>query len=257
MRPLPGARLVAGVKMSLVITTYNRGALLRNSLNRLLQLTLPDEVVVVDDGGDDETRAVCALFDGHVELHYIYNHNPAPSICSLARNIGVRQAKNDWIVTAEPELMYRTDILAQFARLQSDYPNDVISAGTVHFASAGWEGSGDEPPPGVQTAVGWVAPYTALWYRPWLVDVGGWDESFPGAWGWDDTDVLTRLRINGHGQHIALECEAIHQHHGLGRDPDSVNEQHFNAKSFHGDEGRVDDLVANKDRQWGTIIRRS
>lgn len=265
------------IDITMVITTMNRGHLLEHSLDRLASLSVPAEIIVVDDGGDDHTEAVCGNFP-MLCIRYVYNHNPGPSICSMARNIGLKLAENDWVVTSEPELLYRTDILAQFADLHEDYPNDIISGGKVFFAPAGWDGSllstaqaGDyRAPSDSEEAVGWVAPYTALWYRPWLVEIGGWDETFPGYWGWDDIDVLTRLRMNGHGQHIALECEAIHQFHGLGGDNNFVNESHFFSKSFtHGHEKHhchegcpqvpedLTDVVANKGRSWGTITPRS
>jgi GT2 family glycosyltransferase len=178
--------------------------------------------------------------------------------------VGLKAARNEWIATAEPELCFRTDVLAQFAQLQSEHPGDVISAGHIWFAPDGYQFSG-QLPQGAKEAVGWVAPYAALWgRRQALLDLGGWDEGFPGYWGWDDTDLLTRLRISGHGQHIATEVEAIHLFHGLGRDENSVNEQHFYRKSFtHGQEkhqcsaecqadpDQTRDLIANRGRAWG------
>jgi GT2 family glycosyltransferase len=250
--------------ISLLITTHQRGHLLEQSLDRLLGLTLPAELVVVDDGGDDATPEIVAEFGTRsgVETRYIYTHNPGSQLCAHARNVGVKAATHDWIVTAEPELCFRTDALAQFAELQSQHPNDVISSGRVWFApeghspnftgEPGWELAGDyTPPQGSQDAIGWVAPYSALWNRAWLLEVGGWDEGFPGNWGWDDIDLLTRLRLCGHGQYIALEIEGVHLFHGLGGDTDFINEKYFRAKSFSSDESNLTDLVANKEREWG------
>ena len=277
--------MVTDIDISMVITTFNRGSLLRHSLQRLIGMDdLPAELLVIDDGGEDDTVFVCEEFAQYLPIRYIYNHNPGPSICSMARNIGLKEAQHDWIVTSEPELMYRTNILAQFAELHEEYRTQIISAGTVYFAPAEWSGAdvgqlghpemvkaGDyTPPSGSQEAIGWVAPYTALWYRPWLMDLGGWDESFPGYWGWDDIDLLTRLRISGYGQHIALGCEAVHQFHGLGGDANFVNEEHFFKKSFtHGQEKHIchedcpqvpedlTDAIANKGKSWGLITPRS
>lgn len=261
--------------LTLLITTFNRGHLLSRSLERLATLTPPSEIIVVDDGGDDDTEEVCRSWSGYhlpgaaylPEIKYVYNDNPGPSICSLARNIGVRMASNEWIVTSEPELIYKTDVLAQFRELHPAHPNDVISAGRVWFLP-GNEPAGDyTPPEGSQEAIGWVAPYTALWNKAWIEEVRGWDEDFPGSWGWDDIDLLTRLRIlKGRGQHIDLAVEALHQFHGLGGDADFVNERHFFSKSFtHGQEKhtcsdacpkRVEDptdLIANRDHEWGRL----
>lgn len=254
------------MELSLVITTHQRAGLLRQSLARLSSLTLPSELIVVDDGGSDETPDVAREFGEQtgVEVNYVYTHNPGRTLCSHARNVGVKQAKNEFVVTSEPELCFRTDVLAQFAQLQSQHPDEIISAGRVWFAPEGhtpnftldpfgMELAGDyAPPDGSQEAIGWVAPYTALWRRSWLEEVGGWDEDFPGYWGWDDIDLLTRLRIIGHGQHIDLDVEAIHLFHGLGGDADFINERYFRSKSFtKGDESQHDDLIANKERPWG------
>jgi glycosyltransferase involved in cell wall biosynthesis len=234
----------------MVITTFNRAALLVRSLSRLAALTFPDELLIIDDGGDDETPQVCEEFRQYLPIRYIYNDNPGSTICSMARNIGIKQAKHDWIITSEPELIYETDIVAQFLECHADHPQQVVSAGHITFAPEGW--TPDLPLLG-QVAEGWVAPHTALWKKEWLLAVGGWDESFPGPWGWDDTDLLTRLRINGIGQHIELAMRAVHQFHGLGADPDSRNEAHFFAKSFNGDETNTADVVANQGRDWGVV----
>lgn len=259
------------MKITLLITTFNRGDLLRRSLERLCVLTLPDELLVVDDGSDDCTEEVCRSFEDRLPIRYIYNHNPEWSICSMSRNIGIKQSRNDWIACAEPELFFITDVLAQFAALVPEHPKEVISAGKIYFApednptvdTTGLETVGDYvPPSGFDKAVGWVAPFTALYYRPWLLDVGGWDEGFPGPWGWDDVDLLTRLRIKGINQHIALDVRALHQWHGPKHrgDVNFENEKYFRAKSFvvSGEENPdMEDVVANEGRQWGQITPRS
>ena len=64
------------IKTTLLITTYNRAHLLYNSLMRLKSLTIPDEVLIVDDGSSDNTEQVCKDFEVHLPIKYIYNHNP-------------------------------------------------------------------------------------------------------------------------------------------------------------------------------------
>jgi GT2 family glycosyltransferase len=165
--------------------------------------------------------------------------------------VGVKAARHDWIVTSEPEVCFRSDVLGQLAELHRSYPEQVISSGRIWFAPDGQGPVYEGEPQGWQVAERWTAPHIALWGRSWLLDVGGWDESFPGPWGWDDTDLLTRLRLSGHGQHIATEVEGVHLFHGLGGDASSQNEAHFRAKSFNTDESDLSDLVANKEREWG------
>lgn len=253
-----------------LISTFNRAPQLANSLARLCELTPPDELLVVDDGGTDNTEQVCAEFADRLPIRYIYNHNPEWSICSFARNIGVKEANHEWIVTSEPELYFVTDVISQFLRYAEEIPDKVISAGTIYFGKAGYvpsldvgglEVAGDyKPADGVQEAIGWVAPFTALYHRDWIMRVGGWDEGFPGPWGWDDIDLLTRMRITGIGQHIALDVRALHQHHGPEHrgDANFQNEHYFMGKGFNGNESLDHpELVANKEREWGVLRPRS
>lgn len=262
--------------VTLLISTYNRAEQLRRSLERLVELTPPDEVLVVDDGSTDNTEEVCRRHmdefgapAGSLPIRYIYNHNPDWSICSFARNIGVKEAANDWIVTSEPELFWITDLVPQVLGRAEEIPDKVVSAGTIYFGREGYEPTMDvegltiagdyTPASGVQEAIGWVAPFAALWHRDWLTAVGGWDEGFPGPWGWDDIDLLTRLRINGIGQEIALDVKCLHQAHGPQHrgDQDFKNEKYFFGKGFNGNE-RPDhpELIANQGREWGLIVPR-
>lgn len=257
-------------EITLLITSMNRAHLMGENLMRLRALTQPSEIIVVDDGGDDNTEHVLASAGLKLdcETRYIYTHHPGPTICSHARNIGVKAAKHEWIVTTEPEIVFKSDVLAQMVELEPEHRRQVISAGKVWFAPNRWRPrdtnnpvlrrADDYPTPdGAQTAVGWVAPYIALYKKSWLTAIGGWDESFPNSWGWDDIDLLTRLRIHGHGQHIALDMEAIHLFHGLGGDHNQANERHFLSKSFVPDESQDEDVVANRGIEWGIPIPRN
>jgi len=250
------------MKVSMVITTYNRAALLEQSLARLLNLTLPDELLVIDDGGSDNTAEIVQEFEQWVPglpVTYLYNDNPGQSLCSAARNIGARHAQHEWIITTEPELVFVTDVVKQFKELHPLHPTQVISTGHIFFqpeALAG-EGIDDRSFESWQQAEGWVAPHAALWGRNWLYAVGGWDEEFPGPWGWDDTDLLTRLRLTGRGQYIARDVKAVHLFHGLSGDHNGANEDYFRAKSFMHDEADLTDLIANRGTEWGTLRTRT
>lgn len=239
--------------LTLLITTLNRAKLLRNNLEQLTRLTLPDEVLVIDDGGTDETADVCAEFESRLPMRYVYHDNPGQTICSYARNVGLKLASGELILTTEPEVVFQTDVVAQFIERHKQQPDQVISAGTIYFVKSSevdWHSISDAR---VAKEVGWVATYAALYHRDWLTQVGGWDEGFPGLWGWDDTDLLTRLRLRGYGQQIAIEAEIIHQWHPLGADSESVNEAYFFAKSFHGNENDPTHIVANQGAEWGQL----
>lgn len=266
-------------RICLLITTFNRSSQLNRSLERLCNLTIPDEVLVVNDGGQDNCETTVKNFEGRLPIRYIYNHNPDWSICSMARNIGIKNTDCEIIITAEPEILFVTDVVKQMIELHDQIPGKVISSGTIYHMGpmaflhtdmltdpverlkkeAVNESSHGTYPinvGGYAKIKGWVAPFSALYRKEWLMAVNGWDESFV-KWGFDDTDLLTRLSINGVGQHIVHEIECIHQWHE--KLPPEVqfsavqeNEAKMAAKDFN-KENPNNDLIANKNRNWGLI----
>ncbi|MGH7826968.1 MAG: glycosyltransferase [Candidatus Binatia bacterium] len=80
-------------KVSVVIATFNRAALLPETIDSVLQQSFQDfEIIVVDDGSTDNTREVLRGYGDRVR--YLYQENRGPS---AARNLGVRHACARWI----------------------------------------------------------------------------------------------------------------------------------------------------------------
>jgi glycosyltransferase involved in cell wall biosynthesis len=85
-------------KMSVVIPTYNRSAVLETSLRRCLSIADPQEYefVVVDDGSQDDTKDVLSRLSLEFsQLRALSVSNSGPG---SARNIGVMEAQHDIIL---------------------------------------------------------------------------------------------------------------------------------------------------------------
>ena len=283
-----------GMKTCLLITTFNRGNLLNNSLQRLCNVTIPDEVLVVDDGSSDNTQQVCENFTGKLPIRYIYNHSPHHSICSMARNIGVKNTDADVIITAEPEILFVTDVIPQVLKNMETHPDEIISAGVIYHAQQGCSfhpGLITDPVQALKECVvedyqtqprsynqsgycktfNMQATFIGAYKRSWLMELGGWDEEFPGNYGFDDIELATRLRINGINQFIDPEMEAIHQWHP--HQPPHIqgemvkkNDEYFASKQLNLVEKEILEqkekgtykgtdvrLIANKNHEWGSI----
>lgn len=271
-------------KISLILTTYNRGTLLNQSLQRLCNLTLPDEVLVVDDGSIDNTEVIVKEFEGKLPIRYIYNHNPEWSICSMARNIAVKNCIGDVIITSEPEILFVTDIVKQMAEDHKQFPDQVISAGVIYHQQQHCEfhpGLITDPVAALKDSVvedyqteprsynqsgycktqNMQATFIALYRKEWIEMVGGWDEEFPGAWGFDDIDLCTRLRIKGINQHVCPEMEAVHQWHPhlpphIQGPMMFMNEKHMQDKKLGDENPDNPNLIANVGKPWGVIKSR-
>ncbi len=79
--------------ISVIIPTHNREQLLPRALDSVLNQTLPPkEVIVVDDGSTDGTRALMS----EQYPHCIYLQQPNGGVSS-ARNRGIESATSEWI----------------------------------------------------------------------------------------------------------------------------------------------------------------
>lgn len=80
-------------KVSVIIPTYNRSRYVTQAIDSILTQTYKDyEIVVVDDGSTDNTREVLEPYMD--KIRYIYQENTG---VSAARNLGIREAKGEWI----------------------------------------------------------------------------------------------------------------------------------------------------------------
>lgn len=80
--------------VSVVIPTYNREQLLPRAIESVLSQSVPcDEIIVVDDGSDDNTMRFLDRYKNNkvADLRLIIQENKGPS---AARNVGIREARN-------------------------------------------------------------------------------------------------------------------------------------------------------------------
>ncbi len=89
------------MKFSIVITTYNRIALLKRAIDTALSQTVPCEVVVADDCSTDGTeqyvRELSASLAQNGDHRLVYHRNPTNQGHSATMNAGVAVASGDWI----------------------------------------------------------------------------------------------------------------------------------------------------------------
>jgi glycosyltransferase involved in cell wall biosynthesis len=81
-------------RVAVIIPTYNRAHLIGRAIGSVLSQTAADrcEIVVVDDGGADNTADVVSGFDGRV--CYLRQANAGPA---AARNAGIRASSSEFI----------------------------------------------------------------------------------------------------------------------------------------------------------------
>ena len=91
--------------LSVIIPTWNRAERLELALHSLARQTLPTsnyEIIVLDNGSRDRTRAVIAEFkETFGSIHYIYDESPG---LHVGRHRGFRTAKGDILVFVDDDV---------------------------------------------------------------------------------------------------------------------------------------------------------
>ena len=81
------------MKISVVIPTYNRAEIVSRAIKSVQNQTLqPFEIIVIDDGSNDDTRRTIKEQFSHCRYHHQENQG-----VSSARNLGIQKAKSEWI----------------------------------------------------------------------------------------------------------------------------------------------------------------
>lgn len=109
------------MKISIVMTTYNRAGHLRRALRSHLGQTEGDfEIVVADDGSTDETPAVVEEFRelAPFDVSYVRQEHLGFRRAACA-NLGIRATRYDWLLFTDCDSLAFPDLVAthrQFAR---------------------------------------------------------------------------------------------------------------------------------------------
>jgi glycosyltransferase involved in cell wall biosynthesis len=105
-------------KVSVVIATHNRAALLPETVESVLKQRFQDfELIIVDDGSTDQTRDVLRAYEDRI--HYVHQENRGPS---AARNLGVRLARAPWIAIQDSDDLCAGGHLEILHRYAAEHP---------------------------------------------------------------------------------------------------------------------------------------
>lgn len=111
-------------RISVVIPLYNKELEVERALSSVINQSLaPGEIIVVDDGSTDGSRAIVErLIEEHPSAHIrlIVQEN---SGVSAARNRGIREAKGDYVALLDADDMWLSGYIAEVCRLMEYYPD--------------------------------------------------------------------------------------------------------------------------------------
>lgn len=100
-------------RVSVIIPTYNREEYLREAIDSVLRQTFGDlELLVVDDGSTDSTSALTNVI-GDPRIHYLAQSHRG---LSAALNLGLQNARGEYVARLDSDDVYLKDALATLVR---------------------------------------------------------------------------------------------------------------------------------------------
>lgn len=181
-------------KVSVIIPTYNHAAFILATLDSVFKQTLPaGQVIVVNDGSPDDTRAVLAPFIETKRIRYFEQPNQGPS---RARNFGLHHADGEYIAFVDDDDLWPSNKLEWQVEFLDENPEIGMVAGTLQTIDdhgvPGWKGR-FTPIVSFETlflANPFLSPGQTLIRTNLLKQLGGMNASI---WGADDWDLWFRI----------------------------------------------------------------
>ncbi|MHC5353696.1 glycosyltransferase family 2 protein [Myroides sp. LJL115] len=116
---------------SVVIPLYNKELSIFNTIESVRNQTFQDfEIIIVNDGSTDGSlKVVEAIKDSRIRI--INKENGG---VSSARNVGIHNAKCEWIAFLDGDDLWESNHLEEIVKMMADFPNENIYATSFSFS---------------------------------------------------------------------------------------------------------------------------
>jgi glycosyltransferase involved in cell wall biosynthesis len=243
--------------ISIVMSSYKRAGLLKNTLDSIaMQTRKPNQIVVVEDGQDSATTDVCALARQAGLPVEFYERRNRPNLGysnpAIPKNIGIKKSTGDILIIQCAEVMYTNPKdIENLVRPLSERKG-VSTFATV--SAREHDGSFKEWYAGPNRAPKWFLDFCQASFRSDVMAVGGFDEGFQG-YGFDDDAFALRMQASGVRYEWALDVECHHQYHPIYDKNVQLSEAgraRFEKIKFEIETKGIN-KVANVGEDWGNI----
>ncbi len=181
------------MQISVIIPSFNRIQTLVRAIESVLnQHSVVDEIIIVDDGSEDDTVALVSQDYPNIKLIRQTNQG-----VSAARNTGIRQARFEWIALLDSDDSWLPEKISVIRQAQQQYPeyrlfhsdeiwirNGVrVNPMEKHGKNGGWIFESCLP-------LCVISPSAVVLQRSLLHTTGYFDESLPAC---EDYDLWLRI----------------------------------------------------------------
>ncbi|NJK36387.1 MAG: glycosyltransferase [Oscillatoriales cyanobacterium RM2_1_1] len=185
--------------ISVIIPSYNCDRYIAQAIESVLAQGDSDvEIIVIDDGSQDNTQSVVQPYQGQIQYCYQTNQGVA-----VARNRGIQMAQGEFVAFLDADDVFLPDKLAcQLAVFKANPDLGIVHSGWRRITQTGEPLMDVEPWKNVpvldlESWLRWKplgTMGTLMFRRDWLQQVGGFE---PGLTHAEDVDLVLRLSLAG------------------------------------------------------------
>jgi len=259
------------MKVSVILPVFKRASLLDLGLKSLSmqKIYYPFEILVINDGIEDETEAVCDkypelniryIFSGQRNKDEIVFRTPA-----FAFNIGIKQSTGDIVMLSNPEIFHLTDTMHELLAPLDVSDSFITSPANIMFDNTGKtlkylrehftldlpaHISDDLEKNNARCKYASRLPFCIALEKKHLIEIGGYDEDYSG-WACDDDDIIDRLILKGLS-FFYVNSSIIHLYHA--KQYERGNRKHpkflHNYNIYMKKKGTI---IRNEGKDWGKL----
>jgi len=110
------------MKFSIILPVYNASKTIARTLDSIVNQTFKDfEVIIIDDGSNDDTAKICFKYaETDKRFRYYFQQNNG---VSSARNKGIELSNGEFVAFIDSDDIYKTTYLETFNTLICTYPD--------------------------------------------------------------------------------------------------------------------------------------
>ena len=183
------------ISTTVIIPTFNRAAFLPRAISSVLaQKGVEFELIIVDDGSTDNTPALLESFVAQQKIRPFWQANQGPS---SARNLGIQEAKGEWIAFLDSDDEWMPGKLKAQLEFFRKNPDHLLCQTEEIWIR---NGKRVNPMKMHQKYGGWifekclplcvVSPSAVMMHRKLFDEIGLFDESLPAC---EDYDLWLRI----------------------------------------------------------------
>lgn len=177
------------MRVSIIITNYNKGSYLEEAIESALSQTYEDfEILIIDDGSTDNSHLILQKYEGHSQIRIILQENQR---VIKTRNRAIEEANGDLIVQLDGDDVLFGDFVKVAAQeFLTDSGSKIIYGNTFFIGAKQGKWELGTYSLNKQLLTNQIV-VSAMFMKQDFLEVGGYSEAF--ADGYEDWDFWLNL----------------------------------------------------------------